>query len=273
MRFSGRSAEERTKGEQGFVLAVTALMMVPLLVFTAFAVDLGAWYGQGAKMQRAVDAASLAGVVQLPNKPNAVAAVQATLAKNGFPYTCVIAPSTGPCVITYPNGAGQQLNVSITTSATQYFSKIVLKSETLHRDATAVYNLKIPLGSPSNVFGNDPTRSGPSRTCGAPSTARTRTTPTAIPTRRSAGERAGRATTCDSNGANPTYRTTGYTWAVDVPATALGSPITVSVYDPSFGPNSTLAENNQRTHRVRDLVPDLQHHRLVGSLNLSRRTA
>ncbi|MGZ4718135.1 MAG: pilus assembly protein TadG-related protein, partial [Acidimicrobiales bacterium] len=159
MPFSG-STDERTKGEQGFVLAMTALMIVPLIIFTAFAVDLGAWYGQAAKMQRAADAASLAGVVQLPDKVKAVAAAEDTLAKNGFAYTCVTAPATGPCVVSYPSGAGQQMNVALQTSASQYFSKIVLKSETLNRDATAVYNLKIPLGSPSNVFGNDPTRSG-----------------------------------------------------------------------------------------------------------------
>ncbi|MGZ4682105.1 MAG: pilus assembly protein TadG-related protein [Acidimicrobiales bacterium] len=242
MRFSG-STDERTKGEQGFVLAMTALMIVPLIIFTAFAVDLGAWYGQAAKMQRAADAASLAGVVQLPNKVNAVAAAQATLAKNGFAYTCVTAPATGPCVVSYPSGADQQMNVALQTSASQYFSKIVLKSETLNRDATAVYNLKIPLGSPSNVFGNDPTRTGPQPNLWAAINGPYSNHADGDPYSPKCAVGPSSATACNSSGANPTYRSSGYMWAVDVPASAVGSPITVSIYDPSFGPNGTLSES------------------------------
>ena len=242
-RFSGRSADERSRGEQGFVLAVTALMMVPLLVFTAFAVDLGAWYGQGAKMQRAADAASLAGVVQLPSKVNAIAAVQASLAKNGFPYTCVAAPATGPCVISYPTGAGQQLNVALTTSATQYFSKIVMSSEVLHRDATSVYNLKIPLGSPSNVFGNDPTRAGAQPNLwGAINGPYSNHADGDAYSTHCGANNGGSATSCAGNTVNPTYRDTGFIWAVEVVAQASYSPVTVAIYDPSFGPNSTLNE-------------------------------
>ncbi len=254
MRFSGDTSQ-RTKGEQGFVLAVTALMMVPLIIFTAFAVDLGAWYGQAAKMQRAADAASLAGVVQLPNKVNAVAAAQTTLAKNGFPYTCVTAPSTGPCVISYPNAAGQQMNVSLTTSASQYFSKIVLSSEVLHRDATAVYNLKIPLGSPTNTFGDDPTRSGlqpnlwaaiqgpyTNHADGDPYATKCATTPSS-------------ATACSGGLANADYDPNGYLWAVDIPASLAGTSVTVSIYDPALGPTREQAHlastSSSRTHRSR----------------------
>jgi Flp pilus assembly protein TadG len=234
MRFSG-GTDERTKGEQGFVLAMTALLMVPMIIFTAFAVDLGAWYGQAGKMQRAADAASLAGVVQLPNRTNAINAAQATLAKNGFPVACVTAPSTGPCVVSYPSGPNQQMKVALTASASQYFSKIVIRSQTLNRDATAVYNLRIPLGSPNNTMGNDPTRAGAQPNLWAaiqgPYTNHTDGDPYAT----KCAANAASATSC-SGGANTEYDPEGYDWAIDVPAAAVGTPVTVSIYDPSFGP-------------------------------------
>ena len=142
------------RGETGYVFAMTGLLIIPLLVFTAFAVDLGSWYAQGAKMQRAIDAAALAGVVQLPNQVNAKAAADAVLKDNGYD------PATYSPTYTYPASAGQQMEITLKAPGKQYFSQIVLPSETLTRSATAVYNLRIPLGSPSNVFGNDPTRAG-----------------------------------------------------------------------------------------------------------------
>ena len=54
----------RMRGESGYVLAMIGMLIIPLLAFTAFAVDLGSWYAPGvARMQRAADAAALAGVV------------------------------------------------------------------------------------------------------------------------------------------------------------------------------------------------------------------
>ena len=159
-----RTRRRRLRGEKGYILAMTGLLLVPLVVFTAFGVDLGAWYAQAAKQQRAVDAASLAGVVQLPDQPAAATAARTSLIANGYVFTspqCSIQPigtpatSSQPCVFSFPNAAGQEMTVSIWQSATQYFSGIALKGESLARSATAVYNLHIPLGSPNNVFGNN----------------------------------------------------------------------------------------------------------------------
>ena len=40
-----------------------------LLVLVGFSVDMGSWYRRGARLQTAVDAAALAGVVHLPGDP------------------------------------------------------------------------------------------------------------------------------------------------------------------------------------------------------------
>jgi Flp pilus assembly protein TadG len=243
-----RCRRRRMRGEKGYVLAMVGLLIVPLLVFTAFAVDVGAWYAQGAKMQRAVDAASLAGVVQLPNQTAATAAANATLDANGFNH------STYSPTYTFPNGAGETMVVTISVPANQYFSGIVLQGETLTRTATAVYNLRIPLGSPNNSFGNNL----PAGCTSTTSTASPCPNPNVQPnlwaaingpysnhqdgdaySTHCAGQATG-ATSCDGLGANnATYRTTGFLWAVDVPAADIGKSVTVQIYDPALGGTGT----------------------------------
>ena len=51
----------------GFVLLKFALLLVPLLLMVGFSVDVGYWYNRTAAIQKAADAAALAGVVWLPD--------------------------------------------------------------------------------------------------------------------------------------------------------------------------------------------------------------
>ncbi|MGI9598794.1 MAG: pilus assembly protein TadG-related protein, partial [Acidimicrobiales bacterium] len=44
--------QEEPATEAGFILAQAALLLLPLLVFAAFATDIGAWYLEGQKAQR-----------------------------------------------------------------------------------------------------------------------------------------------------------------------------------------------------------------------------
>ena len=62
-----RRIDDRGKGEQGFILATTAMLFIVLLAFAGFTVDVGAWYARGAELQRVADAAALAGVVWMPD--------------------------------------------------------------------------------------------------------------------------------------------------------------------------------------------------------------
>jgi hypothetical protein len=107
------------------------------------------------------------------------------------------------------------------------------------------------LGSPVNVFGNDPTRSGTQpgvwAAINGPFSSHSDGDPYST---ECAGQNA-TATSCgttDSNGntvanPNPLYNPNGYEWAIDVPAADAGSTVTVAIYDPSFGPNATLSES------------------------------
>ena len=55
-----RRAATRLAGERGAVAVVAVLLLVPLLGFTALAVDIGALYAERARLQTAADAAALA---------------------------------------------------------------------------------------------------------------------------------------------------------------------------------------------------------------------
>ncbi len=150
-------------GDQGWVLAVTALMIIPLLAFTSFSVDLGAWYSQARKLQRAADSASLAAAPLLPDTGKAKQAAIQSLIKNGIctsastvtiPASCT--PATNMAVVTQPQlGSTTKYEVDVQdTKATQYFSKLFKPSGVdIMRRGTAERIKPVPMGSPRNYLG------------------------------------------------------------------------------------------------------------------------
>ena len=86
---TGRTSRPEKDG--GFVLVFFALAIIALMGIAALVVDVGYWYLRGDQIQRAADAAALAGVVYMPgNAPLGSASNAATneadsvLASNGF---------------------------------------------------------------------------------------------------------------------------------------------------------------------------------------------
>lgn len=135
--------------DKGLALILTALLLIPLVVLTAFAVDSGAWYAQAERMQRAADAAALAGVVWVddddPNKYVDVA--RETAAKNGFAHN-------PPDVVVDVQKIGQaQVEVEITKDGDQFFSQLVIDEPNIQRRAVGEFVLPVPLGSPRNFLG------------------------------------------------------------------------------------------------------------------------
>src|SRR2546430_13416168 len=74
------------RDQRGQTLVIVALMLVPLLGFTGLVSDV-AWYEVNLmRIQRAADAAALAGVVYLPgNVAGAQTAAEQEAATNGYP--------------------------------------------------------------------------------------------------------------------------------------------------------------------------------------------
>ena len=156
-----RLRTRRQPDERGFVMVMTALMIVVLMTMAAFAVDIGAWYSRAAQIQRAADASALAGVVFMPqNLQRARAVALETAAKNGFvdPNPNVAGDTIDITVDPDPN-IQQRLRVTITDHAVNaFFAKMFLNSIEIGRLAVAHYAEPLPLGSPENMLGIGPQR-------------------------------------------------------------------------------------------------------------------
>ncbi len=209
-----RTRLRRTK-EHGAALIWVAGSMVALLGMTALAVDLGWYYLNGARLQRAADAAALAGVMHLPAAPAQAATDAETAARvNDF------AAATLSGVIIDDN----RYEVTLSADVPTFFAAAVgIQSLPLARTATAEYVKPVPMGSPYNTFGNgfDPNQSFWAAING-PFTAKEQGDPY-MP-------RCVTATTGACNpAANPTHRPTGYYYGIEIPSGA-GS-FSIDVYD------------------------------------------
>ena len=69
-----------SRREGGVVAVIVAFLAVVLLSIAAFTGDVGSWYVEGHREQRAADAAAVAGVVLHPGKPAKATATARTYA-------------------------------------------------------------------------------------------------------------------------------------------------------------------------------------------------
>ena len=238
----------RLTGQDGYILAMTALMILPLMVFVSFAVDLGSWYAQASRMQRAADAAALAAVVHLPNTTAARNAYIATATANGYTNGTNGVTITGGVA----PGSSNRYRVTITDNTARFFSGTFNGGpDTLNRSSTAEFNKPVPLGSPTSSLGNDVSgclQFQPSPSCtpvGAPAGSGQPMLWSTIQgpyelfangdpyTTKCARNLASpyNATTCSGSGFNTLYKNTGYGMAIDVKAGDLNRPLTLQVWD------------------------------------------
>ncbi len=151
-----RTEVEATESkESGYVIAMTALMLVPLLVMCAFAVDVGSWYADSARLQRAADAAALASVVYMPDEDAAWQVALDVAAQNGFVSDIGVggAPVAGGNSTLTFLGEGATVNVTIETDGELFFSQAFLGNVNLARVAQAEYIEEVRMGNPSSGLG------------------------------------------------------------------------------------------------------------------------
>lgn len=146
-----RPPARRGRGDRGLMVIMTSLLLLPLLTFAAYGIDLASWQSRIGHLQRAADAAALAGTVWMPNLVKAKAVATDALARNDIVH------GEDDVVVVMQEGAGpNSLRVTITDrSATQYLSGLIRGDQSLTRRAEAEYYLPLPLGSPLNYFGGD----------------------------------------------------------------------------------------------------------------------
>lgn len=134
--------------EGGYVMATTALLLIPLMIFAALAVDVGGWYSQAAQIQRASDAAALAAVVWMPDEDKAIEVALQTAAANGFD------DSDDDVSVQFTRIDSQSVRVDITAEGETYFGGVVIDDNIdITRYSSAEYILPVPMGNPSSALG------------------------------------------------------------------------------------------------------------------------
>ncbi len=152
-------------------MATTAILLIPLLVFTAFAVDVGGWYYQATRQQQAADAAALAAVVWMPDIAKATAAAKDIATANGFPAFEQQVNGSGQPVfdgsgnpvydLTKPYATvtveavnSQAVRVKIVAAGEVYFGSVVLTDDVnIDRRSVAEYIRPVSMGNPSSALG------------------------------------------------------------------------------------------------------------------------
>ena len=146
-----RRRTTRTARERGQVLVIFAGAMIALVALCAVVVDVAWYWTSNLRMQRAADAAALAGVVWLPgNQGKATIVARDEAAKNGYTNGVdgvVVTPS-------YDKKNPRRIKVAITGPVGTLFARAVgINSWPAARTAKADYVLPVPMGSPQNYYG------------------------------------------------------------------------------------------------------------------------
>ncbi|MGI9602799.1 MAG: pilus assembly protein TadG-related protein, partial [Acidimicrobiales bacterium] len=144
------STRRHRRGERGYVLGLIGLLIVPMVGFVALATDVGAWYGEATSVQRAADAAALAGVVWMPDTTKATEVALAVAERNGYDDD----DADIEVIVEPVPGNEEQLRVIIRNlDPPIFFAGAFLDDFSISRQAIAEYVLPVPLGSPRNHLG------------------------------------------------------------------------------------------------------------------------
>ena len=147
---------EQAEPEAGYVMPMTAMIIIPLMIFAALATDVGAWYIKADQAQRAADAAALAGTVWLPDQAAAEQVALDIAARNGFrdPAWVAVNGGTANANVSVPGlTADGGLRVDIETTSPSFFGKVVLDEVDIERRAVAAVTPAVQMGNPSNGLG------------------------------------------------------------------------------------------------------------------------
>ena len=225
--------------ERGYVAILTLFLAIPLFAMAAFAADVGFWYSNAARLQRTVDAASLAGVVWLPDKPKADIEAKKILVQNGIDETRLQSDGTPRWTVQIDAPTPERLRVTVTdNSAGRLFSQLLDNTKVvIIRSSMSEYVKPIPLGSPQSKYGNDPTVTGTQpnfwASIGGP-----------YYTKRGGDPYAAKCAevtpTIPCTTVNTDYRPNGYFYAVEVPPGNAGRTLTVQLYDAGNYNNNNL---------------------------------
>ena len=137
--------------ERGQIVVIFALSIIVFVGLAAVVIDVSWYWANTLRMQRAADAAALAGVVYLPGNPAlAVSTARAEAVKNGY------TDGVGGVAVTPVQDPqdSRRLRVSVSGPVNTYFARVLgLTSLNARRDSKADFVLPVPMGSPQNYYG------------------------------------------------------------------------------------------------------------------------
>lgn len=263
-------ADART-AEGGYAAVFVAITVASgfLFAMAALSIDTSRWYDERARVQKAADAAALAGVPYLPyDLANATTRAKEVAKRNGYDDA-----SADVVVLVELGELASQLRVTITSRIDNEFGRLIgVDDVNITMTATADYKGPAPMGSPCNTFGNEPnpgTNTGSPNPQGTAQGATPYTNCLRVPqfwatiegpeTGKLQGDRY-QTRGCEANGAgvppggvdgcsgggwgnNDEYDPFGYVFMVKVQPAAVNLPITLQLYDPMFVTVGQRCEN------------------------------
>ena len=136
---------------RGQIIVIFAAATVVFMGLSAIVIDVSWYLSSQVRMQRAADAAALAGVVLLPgNVPGAVSLARTEASRNGYTSGVngmTVTPIQDPV-------STRRMQVTITGPVGTYFARAIgVTSFNATVVAKAEYILPVPMGSPENYYG------------------------------------------------------------------------------------------------------------------------
>ncbi|MGB8361502.1 MAG: Tad domain-containing protein, partial [Acidimicrobiia bacterium] len=158
MSFIKKTINRFRDEDDGFSLPFIASTLVLLLAISAFAIDLGWFFLNSTRLQRAADSSALAGVVFLPwDVTNVVNKAVDGADANGYDVGTVNGVPVaggGNDILDWQQLADNKLEVTLTANVGTFFLKVLgFDQFTISRTATAQYVKPVPLGAPANCIG------------------------------------------------------------------------------------------------------------------------
>ncbi len=150
-KISKKSRLRQERGERGYVLVMTSILLPVLVLFIAMATDITFLYARSVQLQRIADTAALAGVTYMPRETEAQGVALDVAKRNGA--------ESGTAGVTVTAAAPPESNRRLTVVVRDqkvplFFGRIFKDYWDVTKKSTAEYVSNIPLGSKLNVIGN-----------------------------------------------------------------------------------------------------------------------
>jgi hypothetical protein len=143
--------------ERGQVIVMFAGGIVLFMLLLAVVLDVSWYWANTLRVQRAADAAALAGAVYLPGaRTTAYSAARAEAQKNGYtdPTNATVTPIQDSQDLTSTTHNPRQLNVTVSADVGTFFMRVIgISTIRATRSSKAEYVLPVPMGSPQNYYG------------------------------------------------------------------------------------------------------------------------